>query len=668
MIMSKVTKMNVGMRAFGVAALFSIVCALPVSLNAAVGSLSLSYAQNAMLATDASNTLDATSELWLVWDSADRGTNLSDWPVANRVQYTGMVPSADATYEFDRTRVPAGSVFRVIATSKARRLGEGGYVYAGISQYINTGVNADGIYGFYIKFQYSANDWNQGSGGNAWSSLIGDDPTYDFTIGRKANGTDGQFYMRYRGVSVKSGTTADLAFALNDKTVPHEIAVANQMATLDGATAVASLEEGAIGTKALPVLIGCSWAEKSTTPASLSQRYCHARWYSVRFDDASGNAILNLVPVVRNGEGLLYDTVSGACHANANAATGDLTWGGSELGEVIDGTEGTAAASSAVANEMSVTIVRSGGIDVYAPAGVLSSVSELWLVWDSADRGADLANWPAANRVKFPGTVSSAAATYRFSTGILPFKCVFRVIEKMPIRLLGEGGYVYAGRNQYFDTGIKATAIYGFYIKFMYSANDWSGRNAYALLIADEGNKDFAVGRYVAGSPDGRFYIKHRNTTGTPNGYFDISGSGLGQIHEFAIANQTATLDGVTVLSGLEVGAIGQKNLRVWLSNGYPDDTVTELEGTIPERCCHARWYSVRFDDADGNAILNLAPAVRGDSEGVLYDSVSGRALRNAGTGVMTYGGTPGEVVDFDSAAASVPVLLKRNGCILIVK
>lgn len=644
----------------------AVLCCAPLELSATVHSLGLSFAENAIIAADSSNTLDDTSELWLVWDSTDRGNALASWPAANRVQFTGTIPSEDSTYQFDRTLIPAGSVFRVIATSKARRLGEGGYVYAGISQYINTGVNADGIYGFYIKFQYSANDWNQGSGGNAWSSLIGDDPTYDFTIGRKANGTDGQFYMRYRGVSVKSGTTADLAFALNDKTVPHEIAVANQMATLDGATAVASLEEGAIGTKALPVLIGCSWAERSTTPASLSQRYCHARWYSVRFDDASGNAILNLVPVVRNGEGLLYDTVSGACHANANAATGDLTWGGSELGEVIDGTEGTAAASSAVANEMSITVAK-GGIDVSVPAGVLSSVSELWLVWDSADRGAALADWPVANRRKYSGATSSAAATYRFAKGGLPFKCVFRVIANEPTRLLGDGGYVYAGRNQYFDTGIKATAIYGFYIKFMYSANDWSGGNAYALLIADEGNKDFAVGRYVAGSPDGRFYIKHRNTTGTPNGYFDISGSGLGQIHEFAIANQTATLDGVTVLSGLEVGAIGQKNLRVWLSNGYPDNTVTELEGTIPERCCHARWYSVRFDDASGNAILNLVPAVYGDSEGVLYDLVSGKMLRNAGVGTMTYGGTPGDAVAW-TATAAIPVSMKRKGLIVFVK
>jgi hypothetical protein len=286
-------------------------------------------------------------------------------------------------------------------------------------------------------------------------------------------------------------------------------------------------------------------------------------------------------------------------------------------------------------------------------------------VWDSEDRGAALADWPEANRRKYSGETSSAAATYRFAKRGLPFKCVFRVIANVPTRLLGDDGYVYAGASQYIDTGIKANAIYGLYIKFMYSANDYNGYNAYGLLISDEGNKDFAIGRYpYGGQPDGYFYFKHRNTTGTPNGYIDISG-GVGAIHEIAVTNQTATLDGAVAVSDLEEGTIGQKNLRVWLNNGYNDNSTSE--GALSGKHCHARWYSVRFDDENGGAILDLVPAVYGDLEGVLYDSVSRKILRNAGTGTMTYGGTPGDIVAW-TVTAAVPVSMKRKGMVVIVR
>ena len=628
-----------------------------MTLEAVVKPMELSFAENAIIAADSSNALDDTSELWLVWDSTDRGNALASWPAANRVQFTGTIPSEDSTYQFDRTLVPAGSVFRVIATSKARWLGEGGYVYAGKSQYIDTGIKADAIYGLYIKFTYSANDYN----GHSYALLIADEGNKDFAIGRYAASgkPDGYFYFKHRNTTGTPNGYIDISGGVG---AIHEIAVTNQMATLDGEVAVSGLEEGTVGQKTLRVWLNNGYSDNSTSEGGLSGKHCHARWYAVRFDDENGDAILNLVPAVWNGEGVLYDTVLGKCHANANAATGGLTWNGTP-GEVIDGTEATSAASDAIANKMSIAIAR-GGIDVSVPAGVLSSVSELWLVWDSEDRGADLSDWSAANRRKYSGATSSVAATYRFSKSGLPTKCVFRVIANEPTRLLGDGGYVYAGTSQYINTGIKANTIYGLYIKFMYSAKDYNGHN-YALLIADEGNKDFAIGRYAAsGKADGYMYFKHRNTTGTPNGYIDISG-GLGEIHEIAVTNQMATLDGNVAVSDLEEGTVGQKNLRVLLNNGYTDNSTTE--GSLSGKYCHARWYAVRFDDENGDAILNLVPAVYGDSEGVLYDLVSGKMLRNAGTGTMTYGGTPGDVVAW-TVTAAVPVSMKKMGTIVIVR
>ena len=75
---------------------------------------------------------------------------------------------------------------------------------------------------------------------------------------------------------------------------------------------------------------------------------------------------------------------------------------------------------------------------------------------------------------------------------------------------------------------------------------------------------------------------------------------------------------------------------------------------------------AVRFDDADGNALLNLKPAVW-KGEGVMYDSVSGNILHNSGSGSLTYDGTPGESVVI-AASASVPILLIRRGFIVYVR
>ena len=156
--------------------------------------------------------------------------------------------------------------------------------------------------------------------------------------------------MRYRGVSVKAGSTENLAFTLSDMTVPHVITVANQTSTLDGATAVATLEAGSIGIQSIPVLIGCSWAEHSTVPGTLSQRYCHARWYAVRFDDANGNAIMNLVPALfGESEAVLYDSVSRKLLRNQGV--GALTHGG---------TPGSAIDSVAKASSVPILLTRNG--------------------------------------------------------------------------------------------------------------------------------------------------------------------------------------------------------------------------------------------------------------------------------------------------------------------
>ena len=331
-----------------------VMCAVAVATNAAMP-IPVAFDGCDVVASVPAGMLDETSTLYFVWDDADRGTDLAAWPAANRVKYdVGRDGARPSQYRFARGKVAPGQVFRVLATGKVRLLDEGGWVYVGKNQYVDTGVKATGVYGLAIKFQYAPNDY-QLAEKNPWASLIGSLPTDDFTIGRKANGKDGEFYMRYRGDSLKAdGKTKDLAFTLGDLSVPHTITIANGVVSLDGGRGATALpggtqfwvsEAGAIGVShdAGPILLGCSWNDDCNR--GLSGRYCHAKWYSARLDDANGKAIMNLVPARRGGEGVLWDTVSRKVFANAG--TGAFTFSG-KAGAAINGTEGVCAASCAV--------------------------------------------------------------------------------------------------------------------------------------------------------------------------------------------------------------------------------------------------------------------------------------------------------------------------------
>ena len=650
----------------GIAAMFAaLACAMmPNSASATVQPLDISFATNNVTVVDSHGALDGTSELWLVWDTADKGQDVSAWPAANRVKYEGALPSEDSSYTFTRASVPAGSVLRVLATSKARRLGEGGYVYAGKDQYIDTGVKATAIHGLYMKFMYSAGDWN---GSNRYSLLIANEGNKDFAIGRYAASgqPDGKFYVKHRNTTGTPNGYFDISGSGLGQV--HEFTIANQTATLDGVAVVSGLGEGAIGQKNLRVWLSNGYPDNATTEGALSGRCCHARWYAVRFDDANGSALLNLVPAVWNGEGVLCDMVTGKIFANANSATGSLAFSG-EPGEAIEGSDAVSAATEAIASDISVTVVP-GWVEAVVPAGMLSAESNLYLVWDNEDRGRELADWPAANRMKYEGELSSAAATYRFPKGSLPFKCVFRVLATDPVRLLGNDGYVYVGASQYVNTGVNANEIYGFSIRFQYSANDWNqgtGGNSWSSLIGDDPTYDFTIGRKANGT-DGQFYMRYRGVSVKAGTTADLAFTLNDKTvpHEIVVANQTSTLDGATAVASLEEGTIGTQALPVLLGCSWAEHAT--VPGTLSQRYCHAKWYSVRFNDAAGNALINLTPAVW-NGVGVLYDSVSGKILENSGSGTMTYGGTPEEAVADIVSSTSVPVAIRRSGFIIYVK
>ena len=114
-------------------------------LNAAMP-IAVSIDEDEVYAVVLAGTLDETSALYLVWDDEDRGTNLSDWPAANRVRRDVVLRDGvrASLYCFD-AKEAQGRVFRILATSKVRLLEDGGSIYIGNNQYIDTGVKSTGL-------------------------------------------------------------------------------------------------------------------------------------------------------------------------------------------------------------------------------------------------------------------------------------------------------------------------------------------------------------------------------------------------------------------------------------------------------------------------------------------------------------------------------------------
>lgn len=135
------------------AVLAAVVCVATVlpSFGANLVDLAISLSGDTVNVTAPAGALDTTSKLYLAYDSSDRGDDLSAWPVANRILYTGTVTSAAATYQFDGSGIPAGMIVRAFATSDTRLINS--YVKLQGNQYIDTGVADSSAYGVDFKFR-----------------------------------------------------------------------------------------------------------------------------------------------------------------------------------------------------------------------------------------------------------------------------------------------------------------------------------------------------------------------------------------------------------------------------------------------------------------------------------------------------------------------------------
>lgn len=309
----------------------------------------------------------------------------------------------------------------------------------------------------------------------------------------------------------------------------------------------------------------------------------------------------------------------------------------------------TGAGIPAFAGAEPLTAAISGNdVSVTVPAGVLDDTSALYLVWDEVDRGEKLADWPTANRIPYSGSpaVSSSAETYALSKAGVPNGAYMRVIATSDVRLIG--GYVKLGEYQYVNTGVSATRAYGLNIKYRYVGTQTG--SVYASLIGGVLDTDFTIGRYVYNNADSFYFTWHGAGNQTA-----LSGLATStDVHEITVADRVASLDGVPKISNLAEGAMGTIDRPVILGATWNKTSpYTELSG----RYLHAEWYYAILYDSEHEALVNLVPALRGDSaspEAVFYDTVSGECFANDGTGTLECSGGVTNSVAVLTGASSV--------------
>ena len=282
-----------------------------------------------------------------------------------------------------------------------------------------------------------------------------------------------------------------------------------------------------------------------------------------------------------------------------------------------------------------LTVTPSGeGISVGVPAGAVDAESALYLVWDSEDHGDELAAWPVANRVAYDGVLSSSAATYYFATNCLPANYCARAIAAKAVNVID--GYIYCGANQCINTGILATDVYSLAIKYAIPATE--GSTAWVLIGAARDNGTIA--RYST-----HLYLRW---TGQDQGFaFGNNLYSSSAVHEIAVGGGEVKLDGNVTKSGIPTGAMGTTAKTVLMSAGWYNNTI--------ERYMKARWYYVRLNDKNGNALIDLVPALTNDSVAVFYDKVTHKYFGNGGssTAALTYSGTASKT-NFTLAASAV--------------
>ena len=573
--------------------------------------------------------------LTLLWDTADKGNDPAAW--ANSYEIAAVVPAGGERYTVSLSAlgIANGTPCRIVVSERYKMLDM--LKMDSTSCYIDTGFKDTAVYG--VRFGFYGNSGNLSSG---WNYILGSgegssDSARGLVVGQSSTSYD-VWYWTYSGH--RSGSDRPSA---NTDSI-NEAAFTNRTFTLNGNTIASNLASGSVGVLGLNIFLGRAQNHGS--------RYYYGWWSHVSFDDASGNRILDYIPMQRCSDDKVgfYDRVKD----KFVTSTGGGDFG---AGTVTNANFEVVQLTQRVTPNHAISLEASG-TRLYAnvPSGLAGE--QIMLAWDDADKGSDIGAW--ANSHELAAVVGANGGTYCADLARLGVRNgqVCRVFAVHSLRLLDM--LELSSTTAYIDTGFKDTAVYGvrfgFYGNSGYASAGWN-----YIMGSAEGDNDSARG-FIVGQDGANFGSWFWTYTGYRSGTRPAVSND--SINEAVFASRTFTLNGSVVKSDLAAGSVGVKGLNIFLGRSQGSSS----------RCHYGWWSHVRFDDVDGNAILDYIPAQRTtDGKVGFYDRATGRFVTSTGGGAFNAGTVTNALLAVANSSASivargVPFLdVALNGMVLNV-
>ena len=254
------------------------------------------------------------------------------------------------------------------------------------------------------------------------------------------------------------------------------------------------------------------------------------------------------------------------------------------------------------------------GAEMTVSAPSSQAGAHLVLLWDAADKGDDPAAW--ANSHEIAAEVPAGGAEYAVDLASLG------ITNGTPCRIVAYERYrlldmlKMPNSTTYINTGIKDSDCYGVYFGFY--GNEKSA--IFANFIGTSESSGFTVG--ANSSSVGSWYWYYRNSKYDPRPTVNTD-----SINEVSFANQTFTLNGSVVKSGLPAGSVGASGANMFLGTWGAKN-----------RYLYGWWSYVRFTGENGDALLDYIPVQRGDGVVGFWDRVTDKLVTSTGGGAFMTG------------------------------
>ena len=602
----------------------------------------LTVDENAISVTIPDSIPEGLAKLYLVWDATDKGENAAAW--AHRQAFDGEI-TAGGTLTVDAANIPTGYVYRVIGARDVELIDS--YIALTGTQYIDTGVSAADLNGFDLRFRYTGSN-------NAGTEYWGDEcviigavyrqsnnnnntqkETNNFSIRPNVNGGKEKtqlklFHRFYSPTDDSNPAPALFDFEEGAWKVPHTLSLRDKQATLNGENAFTT--RGAYFTTTdKSILLGNAWHSKDAT--GTIKKYGNAEWHFVKFyskEDLSLAA--HFVPALKDGDAVLYDTVSGKCVTKKGTAAS----GAAEYDPHANVTNIFAVATSELMtsepDEASVVVVDAAGGDI--PSDPLpESFSSFHLTNCKLEKACDLSGLavqPACVAVDY---IDVPAGSY-LDTGFTPDTNT-RVTMDVTVRSADENWFGVwnqnpsSFKNWYDCKGAFVLANDGTVGGITCAFGDKGGTSTSSCPAigsgkkSTKGNGPYKSGRYTVDLNKGTATAKNASRT---------------QIY-------SVTRDSFTV----EI----EKNLYLFAINAAGTAYVRETQGTI--RCHGCKIYD------NGTLKHEYVPAKCGVYG--FYDTVT-KAFVRATAGVWS-GGVPTGVTFIPGKTATIEIDVAGNALTL---